>query len=95
MQHKLAGGAFKDAFERVRGKLAFSFLGGKAGFVNMGALLFITAYQALDGHDLHEFQDGGVAEIPFFGKRGVDIADGGRAAVPKNVENIEFGGRRF
>jgi len=91
MQHKLAGGAFKDAFERIGGKLAFRLLGGKAGRINVGALLHIAADEAFDGHNLHEFEDGGVAEVLSFGKRGVHIAYGGRAAVPEDVENIEFG----
>src|SRR5208282_982681 len=95
VQHKLAGGAIEDALEGIRGKLAFCLFGREAGFVNVGALFFIAADQALGSHDLHQFQDGGVAELSFFGKSIVHIAHGGRSAIPKHVENIEFGSGGF
>jgi len=91
MEHKLAGRTIKYTIERVRCKLALGFLGGEASLVDMGALLLVATDEALGGHDLHQFQDGGVAQFPFCGECVVNVADGGGAAVPEDVQDIEFG----
>jgi hypothetical protein len=60
MHHELAGGTFKDALEGVFYQLAFGFLRGETRFIDVGALVFVSANQAFASHDLHELENGGI-----------------------------------
>src|SRR5215831_5131092 len=57
----------------------------------MRPLLLIAAHQAFVRHDLHEFQDGGVADRLGFAERPEDVADGRSAPLPQHVQNFELG----
>ena len=91
VKHELAGRALENALEDVAGELALGFFRGLACFINVGALVFVSAHGAFCGHDLQKLQDGGVAQVFFLMKRVVDFADGGRAACPEDLEDFEFG----
>ena len=92
MQHQLLCGAVKDALQNIRCKLALGFFGGLLGLVDVCALLFIAANQPLGCHDLHELQDSGVSESLFFLQSIVDFAYRGRAALPKDLKDLQLGG---
>ena len=95
MQHQFAGGAVKNALNHVHSKLALGFFSGLACFIDVGALAFIAADNALGGHDLKELENGGVAKGLLFAEGFVDFADSGRAAGPEDLQDFEFGGGGF
>jgi len=93
VQHQLAGRPVENALQHVGSQLALGLFGGLLSFIDVCALLFVTPDQALRGHYLHEFQNGGVAEGLFFLKSLVNIADRGGPAFPEHLENLQLGGR--
>ena len=95
MKHQVAGGAVEHTLQHVRGELALGLFGGLLGFIDVRALVFVTPDQAFGGHDLHEFQNGGVAESFFFVEGVMDFADGGGPAIPENLKDLQLGGGRF
>jgi 23S rRNA pseudouridine2605 synthase len=95
MQHQVARGAVKYALEHVCGELALSLFGGLLRFIDVSALVFVTADKPLAGHDLHEFQDGRVAESLFFLKCIMHVADCRRPAFPKYLQDLQLGCGRF
>jgi hypothetical protein len=95
VEHEIARGAAENALEHVGSKLLLGGPGGVAGFVHMRALIFIAADQTFGSHDLEKFEDAGVADGFTFAERFVNLADGRRTAIPKDAENLEFGGGGF
>ena len=77
--------------EQVAGQHALRPFLSAAGFVNVGALGFVAAQQALFRHDLHGLQDRGVLGGLAFGDDFVDVANGSRSARPQYRQNIELG----
>ena len=57
----------------------------------MRALVLIAQDEALFGHDLELFQDGGVLGRPAPGDGFVDFANRCRSAAPQDGEDFEFG----
>ena len=95
MKHQFAGGPVEDALQHVRGELALGLFGGLLRFIDVRALVFVTPHQSFGGHNLHEFQNGGVAESLLFVEGVVDFADGGRPAIPEHLKDLQLGGGRF
>src|SRR5579863_3911721 len=63
----------------------------------MRPLLLIALDQAFIRHDLHELQDGGVADRFGFAERGVHVANRGSAPLPKDSKDFQLavGGTRL
>src|ERR1700686_5064887 len=95
MHHELTGRTFENPLQHVPGKLLLGLLGGKACFIDVRPLGFVSTHRAFCGHDLQEFQYRGVAEVSFLAERLVDFANRGGAAIPEHAENFELGGGGF
>ena len=92
VQHQLARGPVKNAFEHVGGKLALGLFCGLLRFIHVGTLVLVAPDQALRGHDLHQLQHCGVAEGLFFAERFVDFANRGWAAIPEHLKYLQLSG---
>src|SRR5438309_6876475 len=82
VDHQFACRALKHPLQHVANELALGFRRRLACLINVRPLFFVSAYRALGGHDLQQFQDSRVAEILLFLQRLVDFADRGRPALP-------------
>jgi len=91
VEHEFLRRAVKDTLQYIGCKLALGFFRGLLRFVNVSALLFVAANQPFGGHNLHQFQNCGVAESFFFLQSIVDFADRGRAALPEDLKDLQLG----
>src|SRR5438045_4034606 len=64
--------------------------GGKACFIDVRTLCFVSPHQAFCNHDLQEFEDAGVAGILFFAQGFVDFAHSGGSAGPQYAEDFQL-----
>lgn len=95
VDHQIPRRAFEHALQQIAGYLALGFVGGLAGFVNVGALRFIAPDEAFLGHDLQEFQNAGVADRLLCAESFVDLANRRRPACPQHPQDFKLGGCRF
>jgi hypothetical protein len=89
-EDEVLGGAVECAVEEIAGEQLLRVLPGEAGAVDMGAEALAAFEQALFSHDLHLFEDGGVADL-LAAEGVVDLAHGSGAGGPEDIKDGEFG----
>ena len=95
MHHELTRRTFEDPLQHVPGKLLLGLLGGKACFIAVRPLCFVSAHRALCGHDLQKLEHSGVAEIFFLAERFVNFSDRLRSAAPEDAQDFKLRSGRF
>src|ERR1700722_9773893 len=90
MHHELARRTFEHSLQHVPGKLPLGLFRGKACFIDVRALGFVSAHGAFCGHNLQKLEHRRVTEIFFLTQRFVDFAHSRRSAVPKDAKNFEL-----
>src|SRR5580658_4828250 len=90
LQQEATGGAFKGAIDQVRDQRLLDLLTRDASliYVRVGGL--IADHQALLDHDLHEFENRGVAGPLGLFKDLLNFPYGAGAALPEDAENGEL-----
>lgn len=88
MQDQFARRASKRSLEQVSDKLPLGNGFRRGRPVNMTPRGFITPDQPFLGHDLHEFQGGGVARARF--QFVENLSDGARTSAPEHTEDSEL-----
>jgi len=91
LHHELGGRTAESAVEEVPDQLPLGLLPRHLRLIDVGAGGFVPCDQAFGGHDLHELEHSGIADFALALEGGVDMADGARAEVPKDAEDVEFG----
>jgi hypothetical protein len=80
-----------NALQKMTRKLALRPFARFGRLVDVGALAFIAAQKPLFGHDLHEFQKGGVLRVASTANHLVNVAHRSAPHAPENCENFQFG----
>src|ERR1700712_4353438 len=84
------GGAIERSVEEVAGEQLLGLLLGEAGAVDVRTEALTAFEQALFRHELHLFEDGGVADL-LAAEGIVDLTHSGGAGRPEDIEDGEFG----
>ncbi len=89
-EDEVLGGTIERAVEEVAGEQLLGLLLGEAGAVHVRTEAFAALEQALLSHELHLFEDGGVADL-LAADGVVDLTHSGGAGRPEDIKDGEFG----
>jgi hypothetical protein len=87
VKHKLAGRTTECALEQISYQLFLGFFFGQSSSIDVGALGLVAGDEALFGHYLEDFENGGVSgwlsPMEFF----EDVSDCAGTASPQDIQN--------
>jgi len=89
-QHQLRRRAAESLFKQIIHKLLLGLLLRQPSSIDMRSFGFVPFDQSLLGHDLHQFEDGGVTGFAVLAERLMHLADSARPAAPEYSQNCQL-----
>src|SRR5260370_37895974 len=89
-EDEVLGGAIERSVEEVAGEQLLGLLLGEAGAVHVRTEALATLEQALFSHELHLFEDRGVADL-LAAEGVVHLTHGGGAGGPEDIKDSQVG----
>ena len=91
MQKQIRRGPIKHSIEQIGYHLPLGLMLSEPGLIHVRALLFISANQALIGHDLEHLENRRVAGRLGLIKRLLNFPDGAGSALPQHSQYLKLG----